>query len=57
VAARAARRDLPAVAALLAWRKAERTATTYGWGWLDRHVGADGRLRGTWSAADAQPGA
>jgi DNA polymerase-1 len=36
----------PAVGALLAWRKAERTATTYGWGWLDRHVGADGRLRG-----------
>jgi DNA polymerase-1 len=46
----------PAVAALLAWRKAERTATTYGWGWLDRHVGADGRLRGAWGAADAAAG-
>jgi DNA polymerase-1 len=45
-----------AVAALLAWRKAERTATTYGWAWLDRHVGADGRLRGAWSAADAAAG-
>jgi DNA polymerase-1 len=41
---------------LLAWRKAERTATTYGWGWLDRHVGADGRLRGVWGAADAAAG-
>ena len=46
----------PAVAALLAWRKAERISTTYGWGWLDRHVGADGRLRGTWGAADAAAG-
>jgi DNA polymerase I len=36
----------------LAWRKAERLATTYGWSWLDRHVGADGRLRGAWSAAE-----
>jgi DNA polymerase-1 len=44
------------VAALLAWRKAERTATTYGWGWLDRHVGGDGRLRGAWTAADAAAG-
>ena len=43
---------LPQVAALLEWRKAERTATTYGWGWLDRHVGADGRLRGGWRAAE-----
>jgi DNA polymerase-1 len=46
----------PAVAALLAWRKAERIATTYGWGWLDRHVGPDGRLRGAWGAADAAAG-
>ena len=45
----------PAVAALLAWRKAERTATTYGWGWLDRHV-AGGRLRGEWRAADGASG-
>jgi len=46
----------PAVAALLAWRKAERTATTYGWGWTDRHVGADGRLRGSWQSADGASG-
>ena len=46
----------PAVAALLTWRKAERTATTYGWGWLDRHVGPDGRLRGEWRAADGASG-
>lgn len=46
----------PAVAALLAWRKAERTATTYGWTWLERHVGADGRWRGAWGAADAAAG-
>jgi DNA polymerase-1 len=46
----------PAVAALLSWRKAERTSTTYGWGWLDRHVGADGRLRGEWRAADGASG-
>ena len=46
----------PGIAALLAWRKAERTATTYGWGWLDRHVGSDGRLRGQWRAADGAAG-
>ena len=45
-----------AVAALLAWRRAERTATTYGWGWTDRHVGGDGRLRGAWRAADGAAG-
>ncbi|HEX4655442.1 MAG TPA: DNA polymerase [Mycobacteriales bacterium] len=44
--------SLPAVAALLAWRKAERISTTYGWSWLDNHVGADDRLRGAWSAAE-----
>jgi DNA polymerase-1 len=44
--------SLPPVAALLAWRKAERLSTTYGWSWLDRHVGVDGRLRGRWSAAE-----
>jgi DNA polymerase I len=44
--------SLPPVAALLAWRKAERLATTYGWSWLDNHVGADDRLRGGWSAAE-----
>jgi DNA polymerase-1 len=42
----------PPVAALLSWRRAERLATTYGWSWLDRHVGTDGRLRGEWSAAE-----
>jgi DNA polymerase-1 len=47
---------LEPVAALLAWRKAERVATTYGWTWLDRQVGPDGRLRGAWSAADAAAG-
>ena len=44
--------SLPPVAALLAWRKAERLATTYGWSWLDNQVGEDNRLRGTWSAAE-----
>lgn len=47
---------LPAVADLLRWRKAERLLTTYGWQWLDTHVGADGRLRGVWGAADAAAG-
>ena len=50
------RRTSPGVAALLDWRKAERLATTYGWTWLDRHVGADGRLRGSWGSADAAAG-
>jgi len=44
------------VDALLAWRKSERVATTYGYGWLDRHVGADGRLRGAWAASDGAGG-
>jgi DNA polymerase-1 len=42
----------PPVRALVTWRKAERLSTTYGWGWLDRDVGDDGRLRGTWNAAE-----
>ncbi|HEX6417034.1 MAG TPA: DNA polymerase [Acidimicrobiales bacterium] len=46
----------PVVGALLAWRKAERIATTYGYAWLDRHVGADGRLRGAWTASDGAAG-
>ena len=46
----------PLVAALLAWRKAERIATTYGYSWLDRHVGPDGRLRGTWTGCDGAAG-
>lgn len=47
---------VPAVQSLLTWRKAERIATTYGWTWLDNHVGADGRLRGSWGAADGAAG-
>jgi DNA polymerase-1 len=46
----------PLVEALLAWRKAERVATTYGYGWLDEHLGADGRLRGAWSGSDGAAG-
>lgn len=45
----------PTVAALLAWRKADRLATTYGWRWLDQHV-SDGRLRGGWAVADGGAG-
>ena len=46
----------PLVDALLTWRKAERVATTYGYGWLDEHVGADGRLRGQWTGSDGAAG-
>jgi DNA polymerase I len=46
----------PAVDALLAWRKSERITTTYGYSWLDRHVGPDGRLRGAWRACDGAGG-
>lgn len=46
----------PAVEALLKWRKDERFATTYGYDWLDRFVGADGRLRGTWTGCDGGAG-
>lgn len=46
----------PLVAALLSWRKAERIATTYGYAWLDRHVAADGRLRGAWTGCDGAAG-
>jgi DNA polymerase I len=31
-------------------------ATTYGYGWLDEHVGDDGRLRGGWSGSDGAAG-
>lgn len=44
------------VAALLEWRKAERIATTYGYGWLDEHLGPDGRLRGAWTGCDGAAG-
>jgi len=46
----------PLVGALLEWRKAERIATTYGYAWLDEHVGADGRLRGAWTGSDGAAG-
>jgi DNA polymerase I len=46
----------PLVAALLEWRKAERIATTYGYGWLDQHLGPDGRLHGAWTGTDGAAG-
>jgi len=46
----------PLVAALLEWRKAERIATTYGYTWLDEHLGPDGRLRGAWTGSDGAAG-
>lgn len=46
----------PVVEALLRWRKDERITTTYGYRWLDDHVGADDRLRGEWSACDGAAG-
>ncbi len=46
----------PVVEALLAWRRIERTATTYGYGWLDEHVDDDGRLRGQWTGSDGAAG-
>ncbi len=46
----------PVVPALLAWRKAERMATAFGYAWLDEHLGADGRLRGDWTGCDGAAG-
>ncbi len=46
----------PVVAALLEWRRDERIATTYGYAWLESHVGPDDRLRGTWTACDGAAG-
>jgi len=46
----------PLVAALLEWRKAERVATTYGYGWLDESLSPDGRLRGAWTGSDGAAG-
>ena len=46
----------PVVDALLAWRRDERIATTYGYRWLDSHVGPDDRLRGRWTACDGAAG-
>jgi DNA polymerase-1 len=45
----------PLVRALLAWRKADRVATTYGWRWLESSV-SGGRLRGEWMVADGGAG-
>ena len=46
----------PVVDALLDWRRDERIATTYGYRWLDAHVGPDDRLRGRWTACDGAGG-
>lgn len=46
----------PLVDALLTWRKSERIATTFGYRWLDEHVGPDDRLRGAWTACDGAAG-
>jgi DNA polymerase-1 len=50
------RDDHEIVDALLTWRRAERIATTFGYRWLDQHVGPDGRLRGQWSPSDGAAG-
>jgi DNA polymerase-1 len=50
------RRTHALVDALLRWRKDERIATTYGYRWLDEHVGPDDRLRGGWTACDGAAG-
>ena len=50
------RSEHPVVDALLRWRKAERISTTFGYRWLDEHVGTDGRLRGSWSGSDGAAG-
>lgn len=46
----------PVVEPLLRWRRAERVETTYGYRWLDEHVGPDDRLRGEWSGSDGAAG-
>jgi DNA polymerase-1 len=53
---RALRDPHPLVEALLEWRTAERIATTFGYGWLDEHLGGDGRLRGRWTGSDGAAG-
>ncbi|MEO8889285.1 MAG: DNA polymerase [Jatrophihabitantaceae bacterium] len=50
------RRSHPVIGPLLAWRKAERISTTYGYGWLEANVGTDGRLRGGWTGSDGAAG-
>jgi DNA polymerase I len=46
----------PMIAELLAWRKAERILTTFGYGWIDTYMGPDDRLRGSWSGCDGAAG-
>ncbi|WP_420452740.1 DNA polymerase [Ilumatobacter sp.] len=46
----------PVVGALIEWRRAERFRTTFGYPWIDDHVGVDGRLRGRWAPADGAAG-
>lgn len=46
----------PIIPDLLQWRKAERIATTFGYGWIDANVGDDDRLRGEWSGSDGAAG-
>jgi DNA polymerase family A len=46
----------PIVSPLLDWRRAERIRTTFGFAWVDEHVGADDRLRGHWSGSDGAAG-
>ena len=41
---------------LLRWRRAERIRTTFGYPWIDEHVGPDGRLRGHWTGSDGAAG-
>jgi DNA polymerase-1 len=46
----------PIIEPLLRWRRAERILTTFGFTWLDEHVGDDARLRGSWSGSDGAAG-
>jgi DNA polymerase-1 len=46
----------PIVEPLLRWRRAERIRTTFGYPWIDEHVGPDGRLRGRWTGSDGAAG-
>jgi DNA polymerase I len=46
----------PMITELLAWRKAERILTTFGYGWIDTYLGPDDRLRGSWSGCDGAAG-
>jgi DNA polymerase I len=46
----------PMIGELLAWRKAERILTTFGYTWLDEYLGPDDRLRGRWSGCDGAAG-